>query len=261
MPQPQFGSLFFTLTALTVREGIRQRLAWVMLGMVLVGLCLAGFAGSLAITEAEQVRSTLLGAFLRLSAALLTALSVLHSQNQEYQDKRAEWLFSLPLPRTVYLFGKLAGYAILIGIMAVLLASVLPFFAPPAQVALWAGSLFWELWIVAAFSLLVQWTIRSLPAAFLLVLLFYLLSRTLAGMQSVGHGAILPQEGLPWLAAQAVLEVISFLLPRLDRFTQSEWLAYGSGNWADLLFVLAQGGSYLILLAGVSLWDLSRKRL
>ncbi len=246
------------LAALTIREGVRHRLFWVVLGMVLVGLSLAGFAGALVITEAGLLRSALLGAFLRLSAAVLTALYLLHSQFREEHDKGLELLFSLPLTRTAYLWGKLAGYAVLVLWMVGLFSAVLIFFAQPVQVALWGGSLLLELWIVMLFSFLVQLTIRSFPAAFLIVLLFYLLSRTLAGLQGVGQGALMPQ-GLSWLVVNGILNVIAFLLPSLDRFTRSEWLAYGTGTGEDLLFVLAQGGSYLLLLAGAALIDLHRK--
>ncbi|MBF0400566.1 MAG: ABC transporter permease [Magnetococcales bacterium] len=257
----QGWSHFSTLAFLTLLEGARQRLVVVLLGILLVGLSLAGFAGALAITEAREVRSTLLGAFLRFAAALLTALYVLHSQFRAYHDKGLEQLFSLPLTRTVYLFGKLAGYGLLIMIMVGLFSGVLLFFAPPLQVALWGGSLLLELWIVAAFSFWVQLTIRSFPAAFLMVLFFYVLARTLTSLQLVGQGVIMPQHSPYFQAINAVLAAIGFILPGLDRFTQSEWLAYGSGQWEDLLFVCGQGVIYLILLAALALIDLYRKSL
>lgn len=257
----QTWSHFATLATLTLLEGARQRLFIILLGIVLAALSLASFAGSLAVTEAGEVRSTLLGAFLRLAAALLTALYVLHSQFRAYHDKGLELLFSLPLTRTVYLFGKLAGYALLIVIMVGLFSGVLLCFAPPLAVALWGVSLFFELWIVAAFSFLVQLTLRSFPAACLVVLFFYLLARTVASLQLVGQGAIMPHNSLYLSITNALLNAIAFLLPDFDRFTQSEWLAYSSGNWGDLLFIAGQGTIYLIFLAGISLIDLYRKSL
>lgn len=257
----QTWSHLATLATLTLLEGARQRLFIVLLGILLVAFSLAGFVGSLAVTEVREVRSVFLGAFLRLAAALLTTLYVLHSQFRAYHDKGLELLFSLPLTRTVYLLGKLAGYALLIVIMVGVFSGSLLFFAPPLQVALWGVSLFFELWIVAAFSFLVQLTLRSFPAAFLVVLFFYLLARTVASLQLVGQGAIMPQNSPFLLTANALLHAIAFLLPSFDRFTQSEWLAYSSGNWHDLLFIAGQGSIYLILLAGVALIDLYRKSL
>lgn len=254
-------SPFATLVFLTVREGRGQKLFWVVLGILLVGLALAGFAGSLAVTEAAELRRAGLGAFLRLAAAILTPLYVLHSQFREYQDKGMELLLALPMTRTVYFFGRICGFALLILWMVLLFSGVLLFFAAPDQVALWGGSLLLELWMVATFSFLVQLTVRSLPAAFLVVLLFYLLSRAIAGLQLVGTGAIMPQQGLQWLVTRTLLDGVAFLLPSLERFTRSEWLAYGTGGWEEARFVLMQGGSYLLLLAGVTLIDLYRKNL
>ncbi|MEO5363109.1 MAG: ABC transporter permease [Magnetococcus sp. DMHC-8] len=259
VPQPQ--SPVWTLAALTVLEGARHRLFWILPGLVLVGLSLAGFAGSLALTEAGPLRGALLGAFLRLTGVILTAVYVLHSQSREYQDKGLELIFALPLTRTAYLLGKLAGYAVLVSCMVTVFAGVLLFFADPMPVVVWGVSLLMELWLVVAFSLLVQWTIHALPAAFLLVLLFYLLARILADLQWVGQGVLMPQGGLYWQAVNTTLAAIAWVLPSLDRFTRSEWLAYGSGGWDDLLFVLAQGSGYLLLLTGASLVDLYRKSL
>ncbi|MEO5353364.1 MAG: hypothetical protein H7835_09185 [Magnetococcus sp. XQGC-1] len=257
--RPKTRSPFLILLLLTCREGIRQRLLLVLLGVMGVGLFLAGFAGSLAVTEAGELRSAFLGAFLRLSAALLTALYVLHSQFREHQDKGLEWLLALPISKTVYYFGKISGYALLIGLMVLFFGTLLLFFAPAGQVALWGVSLLLELGLVAAFSFLVQLSLRSLPAAFLVVLLFYLLSRSMASLQLVGQGVIMPQGGIFWSFSRSVLDGVAYLLPALERFTRSEWLAYASGGWEDLLFVALQGGSYLLLLAGASLIDLYRK--
>ena len=263
MKHPQLTRRYASYTALTILtllEGLRQRLLLVGVGIVLAGLLLAGFVGSLAVTEAGQIRSAFLGAFLRLAAALLIPLYLLHSQTRESQEKGLELLFSLPLTRTVYFLGKLSGYALLIVILVLLFAGTLLFFAPPAQVALWSGSLFLELWILAVFSFLVQLTIRPLPAAFIIVLFFYLLARTWASLELVSQGAIMPG-GLYGLITHALLQAIAFVLPSLDRFTRSEWLAYGSGGWEDGVFVLFQGGSYLLLLMGIALIDLHRKNL
>lgn len=252
---------FLALATFTVLEGVRRRLWLPSLGILLVGISLAGFMGSLAITEAQQIRSGLLGAFLRLAAVLLASLYVLHSQAQEYQNKGLALLFSLPISRSVYFFGKLAGYFLLALAMVWFFSFALLFFSTPASVAFWGGALFLELCIVVAFSFLVQLTVRQVPTAFLIVLFFYLLSRTIASLQLVGQGAIMPQDSLSLVVINAVLHVMAFILPSLDRFAPSEWLMYGSASWHDLWLVIVQGVGYLIFLCGVVLVDLHRKHL
>ena len=252
-------SPFWTLASLTVLEGVRQRFWLALGGVLLVGLLLAGFASFLAVTEARQIFSALLGAFLRLAAVLLIGLHVLSSQTRSHQDKVLELLFSLPVSRGVCFFGTLAGYALLVFFVVLLFCGTLLFFVPFAQVILWGGSLFLELLIVAVFSFLAQLTVRQVPAAFLVVLFFYLLSRTMTSLQWVGQGAIMPHDSVHLPVINAMLNAMAFILPGLDRFTQSEWLAYGQGGWEDFLFVIVQGVSYLVLLCGAVLIDLYRK--
>jgi hypothetical protein len=51
------------------------------------------------------------------------------------------------------------------------------------------------------------------------------------------------------------------LLPNLERFTQSEWLVYHTGNLGNLTEIVLQTVIYVILLVTMSLFDLYRKNL
>jgi hypothetical protein len=53
--------------------------------------------------------------------------------------------------------------------------------------------------------------------------------------------------------------VLSWLLPDLSRFTQTEWLAHNSGNLDMLLPVMGQSMIYLTLLSAIALFDFYRK--
>lgn len=248
-----------TLALLTLREGVRQRFLWVLVGVLLLGIFLASFARSLAVTEAQEIFNALLAGFLRLMAVLVTILYVLNSQARESQDQGMALLFSLPMARSSYFFGKLAGYALLVLCLVGLFSLPFLLFGSLAQGSLWGSSLFLELLIVVVFSFLVQGTIRPVPVAFVTVLLFYLLSRIMASLLLIGHGAILPQDSSYRIVLNTLLQTIAYLLPRLDRFTQSEWVVYDQGGWSDLYFVLMQSIGYLCMLCGAALFDLYRK--
>lgn len=250
-----------TLASYTVLEGFRQRLLSLLVAVITISLLIAEFAGMLAITEAQLIRSSLLGALLRFLGVLLVILHVLYCQAREESDKGLELLFSLPISRSLYFFGKLVGYLVLVLGMVCLFMLTLLLFAPPAQVALWGYSLFLELWIVVTMSFLAQLTLRKVPVAFLTVLLFYLLSRTMSSLQVVGQGAIMPQNSASLTFSNILLDTIAALLPSLDRFTQSAWLAYGQGGWDDVWLISVQSGAYIVLLFGAVLIDLQRKSL
>ena len=248
-----------TLALLTLREGVRQRFLWVSVGVLLLGILLASFARLLAVTEAQEIFNALLAGFLRLMAVLITILYVLNSQAREYQDQGMALLFSLPMARSCYFFGKLAGYVLLTSCMVGLFSLPFLLFGSVAQGSLWGVSLFLELLIVILFSFLVQGTIKTVPAAFVTALLFYLLSRVMASLLVAGHGAILPQDNGYLIFLNTLLQTIAYLLPRLDRFTQVEWVVYGQGGWSDLYFILMQSVGYLCMLCGAVLFDLYRK--
>ena len=56
-----------------------------------------------------------------------------------------------------------------------------------------------------------------------------------------------------------VIDAIAFLLPGIDRMTQTGWLIYAAPTTTEMLQVLAQTGAYALLLCAASLFDLQRK--
>lgn len=247
------------IARVTALEGLKVKLLWLVVGVLLAGVLLASFGGTLAVTEGAEIRIALLAPFLRLSAVLVTALFVLNSQVREFNDKGAELVLSLPIPRAVYYFGRLAGYILSVMPMALLFVAALLFYAPAGPVGLWGFSLLMELVIIIALSLLCLFTFNQVPPAFSMVLAVYLLARSVTSLQLVGHGPIMPQSAPYMVVMNGLVDGIAFVLPALDRFTRTDWLVYGGGDWADAAFVTAQGLVYLALLSGAALVDLYRK--
>ncbi len=249
-----------TIAYYTLLEALRNRLMW-LLGLILVaGIGISGFLGELAVTESAQVQVALLAAFFRLAAVFLVATFVVTSLVREFNDKGLELVLALPLPRAGYVLGKLAGFAALAVVPALLFGALTAFFAPPLQATLWTVSLLAELWIVAAFSLLCVLTFNQIMAALSAVMAFYLLARSIAALQLIGQGGI-SSDSLSQKVVAGVINAIALMLPRLDQFTRTEWLAYGGGGWATLAPLLVQTALYMTLLTGAGLFDLYRKNL
>ena len=55
------------------------------------------------------------------------------------------------------------------------------------------------------------------------------------------------------------VEILTWLLPDLHRFTQTDWLAYNTGDWNLLFPVVSQTLIYLMLLSAIALFDFYRK--
>jgi ABC-type transport system involved in multi-copper enzyme maturation permease subunit len=248
-----------TIARYTLLEGLRNRLMWLVAAIALIGIGISGFLNALAITESREIQIALLAALLRFSAVFLIATFVVTSMVREFNDKGLELMLALPLPRAGYLLGKLAGFAALALLPALLFGALTGLFAPPGQAALWALSLLGELWLVAAFSLLCVLTFSHIMVALSAVMGFYLLARSIGALQLIGQdagGATLSQR-----AISAAVDVISAVLPHLDRFTRTEWLVYPGHDWPALPALLIQTAIYLALLIGAALFDLYRKNI
>jgi ABC-type transport system involved in multi-copper enzyme maturation permease subunit len=249
------------IAALTLLEALRGRLLWLLALVLGAGLGLAVLLGSLAITETRQVQTAVLGSFLRLAAVVVTSLFVISSVVREMNEKVVEIYFSLPLPRAVYYLGKLSGFALGALLVAASCASLAALFSAPEQAALWGLSLFAELLLVIAVSLLCLFTFSQVTAALSAVLGFYVLARAIGAMQLMTRGPFADPNALADQVVRSLVDGLAFLLPELYRFTASEWLAYGSGSWEALQALATQTAVYLVLLAGAGLFDLYRKSL
>ncbi|RZT10810.1 hypothetical protein SAMN05216319_0725 [Duganella sp. CF402] len=249
-----------TIARYTLLEALRNRLLWLLLLIAAGAVGMSGFLNELALTESRQLQAALLGAVLRLAAVFLIATFVVTSMAREANDKGLELLMALPMPRAVYLFGKLAGFGALALLPALCFGALGLFFAPPAQAALWAFSLLCECWIVAAFSVLCMLTLNQVLPALAAAFAFYLLARVIAALQLLGHGAASVQSASQQ-ALNTGIDGLALLLPHLDQFTRSDWLVYHSGGSGELAGIAAQTAIYVALMSAAALFDLHRKNI
>ena len=250
-----------TIARFTALEAARGRFAWLVAGYTIAGCALALFAGELAVTEARGFRSGLLGAWLRSCAVFTISLLVITCMARELQDKGLELVLSMPVARGTYYAGKLAGFAGVSMLPALACLPALAWFAPPAQVALWTACLGLELLIVVAMSLLCVLTFPQTTWALSTVIGFYVLSRAMAALQLMAHESPAAGSSVVRQAAGALVDALAFVLPDLDRFTESDWLVYGAGTIPDLGFAAMQTLIYVALLCASALFDLYRKAL
>ena len=251
----------FTIARFTALEAARGRLAWLVAGFTLAGCVLATFAGEIAITETREARGGLLAAWLRACAVFTVSAFVTASAVRELHDKGLDLILSMPVRRGTYYAGKLAGFAGVSVLSAAACGLALVWFAPPAQVALWAASLGLELLIVIAMSLLCVLTFPQIAWALGTVIGFYVLSRAMAALQLMAHDPLADPASVAQQLIRALVDTLAFVLPDLDRFTESEWLIDGAGTIADLGFAAMQAVIYVALLCAAALFDLYRKAL
>lgn len=252
-------SQVLTISKFTIIESMRNRLLWLSILVMIVGFVLVEFVGDLAITEHKATQLAILAVFLRLSAVLLVALFVVSSSLRELQDKTLEMILAMSVRRSSYYLGKLIGYIQLAVVMAVGFGLLLMIYAPLEQVLIWTASLVFELVIVVALALVMLFTFKQTPAALTGVFIVYLASRVLASLYLMSQHPIISYDSVGQKFIDGFIATMTWLLPDLSRYTQTEWLVYSTGEWLLLLPILVQTLIYLGLLSAIALFDFYRK--
>lgn len=252
-----------TIARFTVVEAWRARLfVWAAVS-ALLATCASLFVVELAVTDVERMKAGLMGGPLRLAAVFTVAALVASSMVRELNDKVAELVLSMAVPRHEFFLGKLLGYCACGAAMAVIFAlPVAPWDALESSTAwegwlVWTASLALELCLVAGVALLTVMTFGHVALALGATFAFYVMARLLADLQLIARTGM-ASDSLASKVSDGVLAALGLALPRLDIFTRTHWLAEGAGP--ALLGPLAgQVALYLALLAAVGMWDLYRR--
>ena len=249
-----------TIAFFTFREATQNRL----FRLTFVGLiCLLGiaeFTGELAITEVREIQAALLASIARWFIVMTSALFVITSMVREFNDKGTELILSLPVSKMTYYFGKYFGFIALslvistsIGLILLLYADLLPLLA-------WYFSLLCETAIIISLSMLCLFTFSNITVSFVVVVAFYILSRSIEAIQLLSTSPILETNTFSQDFMTGLANTIAYILPNLNEFSRSDWLVYGLAD-SNLKFVFMQTVIYLTLLISAGIFDLSRKEL
>ena len=254
----------FAITRFTLLEAMRNRLIWLFLVLLLVGIMLAEFMGGIAITESHAIRTSLLAAILRIFTVFVISLYVITSMVREINDKGMELILSLPVSRASYYFGKLSGFALIAFFMSFVIGVCLLLYAPLIPVLIWTVSLFCELLIISALCLLFIYTFTQVTIAITAVAAFYVLARSIDAIQLMGKDPLIDSNSLAQTFITKAVDSLAYVLPDLYHFSPSEWLIYPHNidtSLGQILPIVIQTVIYLLVLMAAGLFDLYRKNL
>jgi hypothetical protein len=250
-----------TIGKYTALEAVRTRVpaTAVLTLVILLGASL--FVRELAVTETTRFQIGFYATAARLCAVFMASMYVLASITREFNDKGLEVLLALDVPRSHYICGKLAGFMLTALAIAVILALPLWALAPAAAVWLWTASLAVELALMAVLALFCIVTFNQLLPAAGFVAAFYLLARSVTAMRLMSANPVAGQDTLSHQVTGALVEGLGYLMPALDRWTDSGWLVNAPPEPAALLAIAAQGAIYTALLTAATLFDFHRRSL
>lgn len=252
-------SRVFTISRFTIIESLRNRLLLLSFLVIGISFAMVEFIGDLTITEHRVTQAAILAAFLRMSAVVMVTLFVVSSTVRELHDKTLEMILAMPIRRGTYYLGKLLGYFYIAALVAVIFAALLLLYADAGQVSIWMISLFFELVLVVALSLVMLFTFNQVPAALTAVFIIYGAARIVTSIFLMAKSPIVAHTSVAQQFMDAFIELLTWLLPDLHRFTQTEWLTYNTADWSTLLPLLGQTFVYLVFLSFIALFDFYRK--
>ena len=250
-----------TIARFTLLEALRTRLAWLYVIVLALILLTSYFIQQLAITETARLQVGFAAAAARLATVFVLSLHILSSMVREFNDKGLELTLSFDLRRSHYILGRLGGYT-LIALLFALLATLPQLLLAPPQAALqWGLSLALELAIVTALSVFCIVTFTQLMPAASFVCGFYLLARALAAIRLINESPLVGGEELSHRVITLLIDALALVLPALDRYAQSAWLADSAPAWAALGANAVQGAIYVALLGAAAMFDFYRRNL
>ncbi|HIF50155.1 MAG TPA: ABC transporter permease [Thiotrichaceae bacterium] len=254
-------NLLLTIAKYSVWEAVRDKfLFFILMGGVLF-FCISLFIGELAITEATEIQAALLASALRLFSVFTMSLFVITSMVREFNDKGFELILSHPVPRSSYYFGKFSGFSVVAIIISSMSVCCLFLYAPAIPVLFWSFSLFCELLIIIALSLLALFSFNSITISFSVVMAFYLLARSIEVIQLISDSPILESSSMSHEFINSLLDLIAYVIPDLYKFTKTDWLVYSTNINDSVFIIIGQTAVYVVLLSCVALFDLYRKEL
>ncbi len=251
----------YVLMRLTLLEALRGRVPWLAALILLAAAGCAWFAQTLSLAEAEATRALVFGSLARLGLVALLAAQVSTTLARALADRELEFILAGPAPRWSLVLGKAAGFsalALLLALCATLVAWPLSAGAQALAVLLWGGGLAAELVAVAALGLLVSLSFNQPATALLAAGAFYVFARSASAAVAIA-GFSAQASGSPVDAfVHAIAQVLSFLVPPLDRLANADWLAGGAPVPQAAWFALLALG-YALLYGAAAAVDLSRK--
>lgn len=248
-----------TIGRFVVLEAWRTRLPWIMAVGFVLALGLSLFIKELAITESGRVQVAFLAALARFAAVFVTALYVVSTMARDFNDRVVDLTVSLELPRAAFVLGKYVGYAaVAIGIGAATGLLLSPF-TVGAGLFVWTFTLMLELWIVVALSIFCIITFNQVMPAASFVLAFYLLARSIGALQLISASPLVADQSLTHRFMDWSLNALAYLLPSLDRFSQTVLLLNDPVGLASVVNPLGQTFVYVPLLMSAALFDFYRK--
>lgn len=241
---------------------LRDYLFLGLLAAVLLSTALSIVLGNTASVEKEAMVLAFSSASARVILMLGLIVFICFHIRQTFDQKEIDVLVSRPLSRFHIVLAYAIGFcsaAFLMVLPTVVLISFLPGFHVEGFYY-WAASLLAESWMIVMIALFAALTLKSAVTSVIASLGFYTLARMAGFFIATADSGMLYHDALLNSALKWSVKLTALIIPRLDLFTQSEWLVYGVTRMEDVGLAAMQIGIYIPLLLIAATIDFMRKQ-
>jgi ABC-type transport system involved in multi-copper enzyme maturation permease subunit len=216
---------------------------------LLLAVGISSILGGTAMVEKNAMILTFSAGSSRVILMIGLIIFVCFHVRQAFEQKEIDVLISRPISRFSILFSHWLGFslvALLLSICAILIISFLPIIDHTGYLY-WSFNLVLEALLMVALALFASFTLKSAVSSVLATMSFYVLGRMLGFFLAATDSKLLFTS--PWLdqGLQFIIQSVAIVMPRLDLFTQSNWLVYGVIRPEDIQLTLIQAVIYIPL--------------
>lgn len=217
--------------------------------------------GSTAMVEKEAMSIAFAAASCRLIVVFGLIIFIAFHLRQAFDQKEIDVLLSRPLSRTQVMLAYGFGFGVIAFMLTLAAATLLSFLPRPYLdgYVMWSLSLLLESWLVVAVTLFASFTLSSAVTSVLATMGIYIMGRMMAFFVATIEARPVFEESWLNMASSYLMKGLSMIMPRLDLFTQSDWLVYGLIRLNELEYVLVQAVIYIPLLFAAAIIDFKRR--
>lgn len=241
---------------------VRDRLLLTVILSMAIVAALSMFLGSAAIMEQAEFTRVFMAAGLRLVGILGLVLFVVFFIRRSFDTKDVEFMLSRPIRRVSYILSYSVAFSLIAILLGALCGGVVAILSGQG---FGSGQLYWTITVIAEYivvanvALFIAMVLSSASACAMATFGFYLLCRMSGQFLGIADSSIMDNSLLSSFL-NALFQVISVFLPRLDLMAQTSWLVYGIESGAEVFILLAQALIFSVLVLCACLMDLLRRQ-
>lgn len=242
---------------------IRDHFYLGLIVLIIISSALSIFLGGLTVVEQIDTTVTYVSASFRLMTIFgLITFICLHIKNM-YDTRTIDFIFSRQISRPIFILSYWLTFVLL---FAFLLLPLTTIFALILQKNYW-GLLIWffsmlaENMIVIAFAMTASLMLRNALLGLSVSYLFYFTSRIMGFFVTIKDFNLISQYTIFNNIAFYILNGVSIFLPRLDLFSNSNWLIHQLQNHeiSSIFMIQLHALIYIPILLIISFIDLRKK--